>query len=138
MTLKELRISKGLNQGECAKYLGMSTRNYQNYENDPSKVNTARYNDIYQRLSAYGHAPTPSAATETIPDFNTNVVIGASLQALIRSVAKYQKRDCFAQLKQFTAREIDGKIAILYGLRRTGKTTLLFQMISELPLEKSA
>lgn len=138
MTLKELRKSKGLTQGECAKYLGMTTRNYQNYENDPSKVNTARYNDIYQRLSAYGQTPAPSAATETVLDFNTNVVIGASLQALIRSVAKYQKRDCFALLKQFIAREFDGKIAILYGLRRTGKTTLLFQMISELPLEKSA
>lgn len=34
VTLKELRISKGLNQAQCAEYLGMSTRNYQNYEND--------------------------------------------------------------------------------------------------------
>ena len=35
MTLKDLRKSKGLNQAECAKYLGMTTRNYQNYENNP-------------------------------------------------------------------------------------------------------
>ena len=37
MTLKELRISKGMNQNECARYLGMSTRNYQNYENNKDK-----------------------------------------------------------------------------------------------------
>ena len=37
VTLKELRISKGLNQAQCAEYLGMSTRNYQNYENDAAK-----------------------------------------------------------------------------------------------------
>ena len=32
----------------------------------------------------------------------------------------------------------DGKICILYGLRRTGKTTMIFQMIGELPIEKTA
>ena len=53
MTLKELRISKGMNQAECALYLGMSTRNYQNYENNPDKVNTARYHNIYARLMEY-------------------------------------------------------------------------------------
>ena len=48
VTLKELRISKGLNQAQCAKYLGMSTRNYQNYENDAAKANTARYHHLTQ------------------------------------------------------------------------------------------
>ena len=50
MTLKDLRVSKGLSQAACAAYLGMSTRNYQNYENDPKKANTAKYNAIYQKL----------------------------------------------------------------------------------------
>ena len=53
MTLKQLRISIGMNQVECAEFLDMSTRNYQNYENDVKKVNTARYNAIYRRLEAY-------------------------------------------------------------------------------------
>ena len=60
------------------------------------------------------------------------------MQALVRSVLKYKKRDCFRLLQQFISRDIDGKICILYGLRRTGKTTLLFQMISELPVEQTA
>ena len=138
VTLKELRISKGLNQAQCAEYLGMSTRNYQNYENDAAKANTARYHAIYQKLESYGQPVITAAGLLQMPEFYTNVVTGTGLQALANSVAKYGKRDCFSTLQKFVAGSYDGKICILYGLRRTGKTTLLFQMLSELPIEKTA
>ena len=138
VTLKELRISKGLNQAQCAKYLGMSTRNYQNYENDASKANTARYHAIYQKLESYGQPVVTAAVPSQTTEFHTNVVTGAGLRALANSVAKYGKRDCFSTLQKFVNGSYDGKICILYGLRRTGKTTLLFQMLSELPIEKTA
>jgi len=138
VTLKELRILKGLNQAQCAEYLGMSTRNYQNYENDAAKANTARYHAIYQKLESYGQPVVTAAAPSQIPEFYTNVVTGAGLQALANSVAKYGKRNCFSTLQKFVTGSYDGKICILYGLRRTGKTTLLFQMLSELPIEKTA
>lgn len=138
VTLKELRISKGLNQAQCAEYLGMSTRNYQNYENDAAKVNTARYHAIYQKLESYGRPVITAAVLSQMPEFYTNVVTGTGLQALANSVAKYGKRDCFSTLQKFVNGSYDGKICILYGLRRTGKTTLLFQMLSELPIEKTA
>lgn len=41
-------------------------------------------------------------------------------------------------MKKFINGDNTGKICILYGLRRTGKTTLLFQMLGELPLEQTA
>ena len=138
VTLKELRISKGLNQAQCAEYLGMSTRNYQNYENDAAKANTARYHAIYQKLESYGQPVVSVSIPSQTAEFHTNVVTGAGLQALANSVAKYGKRDCFSTLQKFVAGSYDGKICILYGLRRTGKTTLLFQMLSELPIEKTA
>ena len=138
VTLKELRISKGLNQAQCAEYLGMSTRNYQNYENDAAKVNTARYHAIYQKLESYGQPVVSVSLPSQTTEFHTNVVTGTGLQALANSVAKYGKRDCFSTLQKFVAGSYDGKICILYGLRRTGKTTLLFQMLSELPIEKTA
>ena len=138
VTLKELRISKGLNQAQCAEYLGMSTRNYQNYENDAAKANTARYHAIYQKLESYGQPVVSVSIPSQTTAFHTNVVTGAGLQALANSVAKYGKRDCFSTLQKFVAGSYDGKICILYGLRRTGKTTLLFQMLSELPIEKTA
>ena len=54
VTLKELRISKGLNQAHCAKYLGMSTRNYQNYENGFLTLTNARV--LYECCHGYGLA----------------------------------------------------------------------------------
>lgn len=138
VTLKELRISKGLNQAQCAEYLGMSTRNYQNYETDAAKANTARYHAIFQKLESYGQPVVTAAVLSQMPEFHTNVVTGTGLRALANSVAKYGKRDCFSILQKFVTGSYDGKICILYGLRRTGKTTLLFQMLSELPIEKTA
>lgn len=138
MTLKELRISKGLNQEECAEYLGMSKRNYQKYENDATKSNTSRYHSIYHKLEAYStNTPAISSIVDEI-DFNTNVVTGVGLKAFSDNVAKYGKRDCYKTLQKFVQGSYDGKICILYGLRRTGKTTLLFQLIGELPIEQTA
>jgi predicted AAA+ superfamily ATPase len=138
MTLKELRISKGLNQSECAEYLGMSTRNYQNYENSTAKAMTAKYHAIYQKLEIYGKQVSVQISALYNSQFRTNVVTGSGLLTFSKRVAKYKKRDCFSLLEKFINNEYDGKICILYGLRRTGKTTLLFQMIGELPVEQTA
>lgn len=137
MTLKQLRISKGLNQSECAKYLGISLRSYQNYENDASKVNTSRYNAIYNQLKGYG-AQTANVQQVESERFYTNVVTGEQLKGFYDKVKGYKKRDCFKLLKKFIDGDFFGKICILYGLRRTGKTTLLFQMLGELPAEQTA
>lgn len=138
MTLKELRISKGLNQAQCADFLGMTTRNYQNYENDTKKTNTAKYHAIYKQLESYQSDISAASSPSTSTDFHTNVVVGAGLKAFSKRVVKYKKRDCYKKFKKFMREDYDGKICILYGLRRTGKTTLLFQMLGELPVEQSA
>jgi transcriptional regulator with XRE-family HTH domain len=52
MTLKELRSSKGLTQAQCAKYLGMCTRNYQTYESKNANTKTANYNAVYKKVEA--------------------------------------------------------------------------------------
>lgn len=139
MTLKELRKSKGLTQAECATYLGMTKRNYQNYENNEDMVTTAKYNAIYKKLEAYS-APSSIDVNSNVEDveFKTNVVTGLGIKAFYNKVAKYGKRDCFRTLKKFVQGSYEGKICILYGLRRTGKTTLLFQMMGELLNEKVA
>ena len=137
MTLKELRIQKGLSQKDCADYLGMTVRNYQNYENDTQKVSTARYNAIYQKVENYS-ANNITPAISASSSFNTNVVTGEPLRSFYKTVAKFKKRDCFEQLNRFVTGDYSGKICILYGLRRTGKTTLLFQMLGELPVNEAA
>jgi len=55
MTLKELRKNKKLTQAECAKYLEIPLRTYQNYETDVFKQNTIKYNFMMQKLEEYGY-----------------------------------------------------------------------------------
>ena len=52
MTLKELRKQKKLTQIECAKYLGIPVRTYQNYENDKTKMNSMKYEFMIKKFDA--------------------------------------------------------------------------------------
>ena len=55
MTLKELRKQKKLTQAECAKYLGIPLRTYQNYETDAAKADSMKYSFMIQKLQEYGY-----------------------------------------------------------------------------------
>lgn len=138
MTLKELRVMYSLTQKDCAEFLGISERTYQKYENDSALVNSSKYNAYCKKLESYSANLQGVSLPNQIGEFNTKVVTGSQLTELTKSVAKFEKRDCFQLLKKFIDEEYVGKICILYGLRRTGKTTLLFQMISTLPVDKTA
>ncbi len=54
MTLKQLRRQKKMTQTECAVYLGVSRRTYQDFENDPQKQNSMKYEFLVQKLEQYG------------------------------------------------------------------------------------
>lgn len=51
MTLKELRIDKNLTQQQVADFVGISLRSYKSYENDSDKINSLKYNYIFDKLS---------------------------------------------------------------------------------------
>lgn len=81
--------------------------------------------------------PEPSVSID-LPAFRTNVVYGKKLDAQIRQVIDYEKRDCYGSLKRFLSLKLAGRVCLIYGLRRTGKTTLLFQAIADMPEEDRA
>ena len=58
--------------------------------------------------------------------------IGEDLRAFIQPVLSFRKRDCFAQLHDYLHDVSADKVFILYGLRRTGKTTMIRQAIAEM------
>lgn len=58
--------------------------------------------------------------------------IGKELEHFVKPVAKWVKRECYQQLHDYVYGDIHDRVYILYGLRRTGKTTLIRQMISEM------
>ena len=68
--------------------------------------------------------------------YHTNVLFGESLKNSAASFARYNKRDLFKTLWKFIKGNYFGKVCLLYGLRRTGKTTLLMQAINELSDEE--
>lgn len=138
MTLKELRLKIGFTQNECAEFLGITTRSYQNYENDNNKINTQKYIIYYNQLEEYWNLNKSISYIPKRNDFYTNVIVDKGLEPFISLIKKYKKRECYNILQKYIYGEYEGKVCILYGLRRTGKTTLLFQMINELPLDKTA
>lgn len=64
--------------------------------------------------------------------YETKIISGSNLRAMTDSVRGFQKRDCFDILQNFLRSEDRTRVCALYGLRRTGKTTLLLQTIAEL------
>lgn len=70
--------------------------------------------------------------------FKTSVLVGQALGALINSVLAFQTRDCFSSLLQYLHLPYSDKVCVLYGLHRTGKTTMLKQAIATLNLNECA
>ena len=73
--------------------------------------------------------------------FRTNVRTGESLRAFSAPVRRYRRRECFQHLHDYIYGEPQDRVLILYGLRRTGKTTMIRQIFAEMSdaeLEKAA
>lgn len=69
-------------------------------------------------------------------NFRTHVIRGKDLLKMTAGVKDFDKRDCFSLLARYVHGEYAGRVCLLYGLRRTGKTTLLLQMIDTLSAEE--
>ena len=70
------------------------------------------------------------------PIFKTTVRTGSALKAQIAITQKYKKRECITKLRDYVFGDQIDKVFIIYGLRRTGKTTMIRQILAELPDEE--
>ena len=64
--------------------------------------------------------------------FKTDVMLGENLKSYVQTVAKYKKRNLYKNICDYVYGDVRDRVFILYGLRRTGKTTLIRQVISEM------
>ncbi|MCQ2061110.1 MAG: AAA family ATPase [Fibrobacter sp.] len=64
--------------------------------------------------------------------FKTDVKLGASLKNFSANVLQWKKRDGFERLRDYIFGPSNDRVFILYGLRRTGKTTLIRQLFGEM------
>lgn len=79
--------------------------------------------------------PKPQKAEkkeETKRVFKTEVMLGESLKSYVQTVANYKKRNLYKGICDYIYGDVRDKVLILYGLRRTGKTTLIRQVMAEM------
>ena len=76
--------------------------------------------------------PKKSVSAVSAHTFATNIRTGEALRTFSASVRRYRKRECFRQLHDYIYGEQQDKVFILYGLRRTGKTTMIRQIFVEM------
>lgn len=69
---------------------------------------------------------------ETKRVFKTEVMLGESLESYVQTVANYKKRNLYKGICDYIYGDVRDKVLILYGLRRTGKTTLIRQVMAEM------
>ena len=65
-------------------------------------------------------------------NFKTEVKVGAALTNFAANVLQWKKRDGFERLYNYIYGPSNDRVFILYGLRRTGKTTLIRQLLGEM------
>lgn len=71
----------------------------------------------------------------SVTKFHTNIRTGKELLPFAEAVRQYRKRECFSQLYDFVYDKPQDKVFILYGLRRTGKTTMIRQIFADMKEE---
>ena len=68
--------------------------------------------------------------------FRTKVRTGRQLESQIAITRKYKKRECIRVLRDYIFGTVQDRVLIVYGLRRTGKTTMIRQILTELSPEE--
>ena len=95
---------------------------------------------LESELEALEDGLAPRAVEESVVSgdsaFEMSVVAGSALDAMVEQVAAFDRRDCYGRIESHLRRN-DARVCILYGLRRTGKTTLLLQAAAALGTERA-
>lgn len=71
-------------------------------------------------------------------EFECSVTVGKALSDLSRPTAGRERRDSFEKLTRYLYGSETDRVLILFGLRRTGKTTMLRQAVTEMTTENQA
>ncbi len=98
------------------------------------KEKIAQRKDLERRIKESGVEKT---APKVLQDdfFFTEVKQGDDLVTYAEPTKVLKKRECFGKLRDYVYGNSTDRVFILYGLRRTGKTTLIRQLISEMPAD---
>ena len=79
-------------------------------------------------------APYSYAASAPL-EFTNSILFGQALYDFVKPVSSFRKRSCYNKLSAYISGNTIDKVLIMYGLRRTGKTTLIKQAVLEMTRE---
>lgn len=106
-------------------------RMIKDYELDELKEKIEQRKALEKKLKESG------ASDDLLSDnfFFSSVKVDEELSVFVEPVKAFKKRDCYSKLHEYIYGDSSDRVFILYGLRRTGKTTLIRQLISEMSEE---
>ena len=105
------------------------------------KAQIEKRRELEKRLKVYEKEiklkpPTPAIQDALSPSLTSNAMLGARLSVMAEQALEYEKRDCYEILKNYVYGKESDKICLIYGLRRTGKTTLIRQLLLSMTQEE--
>ena len=101
-------------------------------EVESMRQTVTRRREIVKILRAYPDEEMGSSR----PCGNISVMRGEILAKWARTAAAWERREKFDRLIGFVRAPREPKVCIVYGLRRTGKTTMLMQAVNQLSPEQ--
>lgn len=99
-----------------------------------SKYLKSREVEVVRRLISAQSEVASSGKVASEVAFETNVFLGSNLKRMSEPVVGWQARDDFPVILDFIRGTQADRVLLVYGLRRTGKTTMLRQVILNLSL----
>lgn len=93
----------------------------------------AKLKELKRKAAKDMSVPLSSAA-----DYETAVIAGDALRSLTEDVMQWERRKSFSPLTTYLYGKVTPRVCLVYGLRRTGKTTMLRQAIGAMTPENTA
>lgn len=76
-----------------------------------------------------------TAKPDDSTSFLMNAITGSGLLEMAETAKDFKKRDCYEKISSYLYGKPADKVCLVYGLRRTGKTTLLKQLVLDMKEE---
>ena len=112
------------------------------------RVKDHELNELQEKINQRKVLQNRLKEAETSPSFDPAVMQdeyffselkrGDELLSIVEEVKNLKKRECISKLHDYVYGDSVDRVFILYGLRRTGKTTMIRQIILEMPEEMRA
>jgi len=105
------------------------------------KAQIEKRRELEKRLKIYQKeirlkTPTPAGQDVLSLNLTSNAMLGERLSAMAEQAQEYERRDCYEILASYVYGRESDKVCLIYGLRRTGKTTLIRQLLLDMNPEE--